>query len=115
MIAGGPAVFVRLKRAWLDTPVTAALTWYGPPAIEFAVNAGANAIPLALVTTTVLVLPLEKVPPAPLSGDVNVTLAPGTALPKASITKACNGISNEVWTAVVCVLPPATLIEAGGP
>jgi hypothetical protein len=80
-----------------------------------AVNNGAIAIPLLLVTTTALVVPLEKVPPAPLRGEVNVTLTPGTTFPKASITKACSGVANKVWTAVVCVFPPTTLIEAGGP
>ena len=52
--------------------------------MPLAVNAGEVASPLLSVVAVAVVLPPEKVPPAPLDGAVNVTVALGgeAVLPK---------------------------------
>src|SRR5882724_536602 len=61
MVAGGPGLFVKLKLAGDATPSAIAVTVYAP-AVEFAVNAGATAMPVASVGT---VDDPANVPPAP--------------------------------------------------
>src|SRR4051794_14701788 len=82
-----PPVLVRVNRA--EVPTALAVTEY-PPAMSFAVNAGAAARPEASVVAVIVLLPLH-VPLAPVRGAVNVTVAPGTGeFPFISV--ACSGV-----------------------
>jgi hypothetical protein len=76
--AGGPDRFVRAKLTAESVPATA-VTLYGPPAVLFAVNAGAVATPLVLVVAVAVsppFVPPANVPLGPLDGAVNVTITP---------------------------------------
>jgi hypothetical protein len=79
-----------------------------------AVNAGAVAIPLAFVVAVAAATPLN-VPLAPLAGAVNVTVAPLTGLPPASITVACSAVPNAVLTVALCGVPALAAILAATP
>jgi hypothetical protein len=68
-----PAVFINVKTAEDDPPATLAVTLYGPPTMEFAVNAGAVATPLESVETVALP---ENKPLAPFAGAAKVTRTP---------------------------------------
>jgi hypothetical protein len=72
------------------------------------------AIPATLVIAVVEVTPVKK-PPAPAVGAVNITVAPWTGLPAPSRTVAASAEANGVFTVALCILPEATLIDAGGP
>jgi hypothetical protein len=50
-----------------------------------------------------------------LDGAVNVTLAPGTALPKLSLTVATRALPNAVFTVVLCPDPDVTVMLAAAP
>ena len=71
--------------------------------------------PLDPVAALMVFEELEKVPDEPEEGAVNVTFAPGTGLPSASVTIATSGLANaDPW--VADWLPPeTTVIEAGVP
>ena len=78
IFAGGPARFVRLKFAGVDTPATVAVTVTAPD-FRFAVNIAEIATPLALVAAVVVLEEVSaNVPLAPFAGAVNVTIAPLT-------------------------------------
>src|SRR5260370_1330803 len=95
--------------------------------VEFAVNAGAVAMPEAFVSTTgelpnvplapvVTTGELTKVPLGPVEGGaVNVTLTPGTGLLKESLTRACSNVPKFVVTAALWGVPANDTMVAGGP
>jgi hypothetical protein len=60
-------------------------------------------------------MPPANVPLAPAPGAVNVTLTPGTRLPKLSFTVACNAVPNAVLIVALCGVPPVAVMEAAGP
>jgi hypothetical protein len=94
IVAGGPAVLVRVNVAGAPTPLVKAVTEY-PPAVLFAVKVGAVATPEAFVVT---VGDPENVPLAPLPGAENVTETPETGFAFASRTVACSAVENAVLT-----------------
>ena len=73
-------MLVRLKPTGADAPVTVAVTEYVPP-LMFAVKGEEVAVPSSPVTSTSLMVPLEKVPLAPEAGAANVTFSPLTLIP----------------------------------
>ena len=75
-----PAVFVKLR--FTDPTFAADTVTVKLPALPFAVNAGAVAIPDALLVTVAVPL---NVPLAPIVGAANVTETPETGLPKLSL------------------------------
>jgi hypothetical protein len=81
--------------------------------VVLAVKTGAVAMPCALVVA-VLTFP-AKVPPAPLAGALNVTVAPATVLPYASTTVAANCVAKAVFTVADCGVPAVAVIDAGAP
>src|ERR1700722_12049634 len=93
-LAGGPAVFVRLKFA-VSAP-TLAVTAYDPGAV-LAV-AMTLAWPWALVTAA----PPESVALAPEAGTEKFTVTPLNRLPPASFTVTCSGAANAVAICTVC-------------
>jgi hypothetical protein len=102
---GAPGVFVRVKLAVPETPVTAAVT-VKPPATIFAVNADETATPDALVVPVKVTAPPANVPLAPVGGAVNNTDTFGTGLLKLSTTVACSGLVNCVTIWALCDVPP---------
>jgi hypothetical protein len=113
MLAGGPAWLVRLKPAEVETPGTLANRVH-PPACPLAVNAGAVAIPLALVIAVAVYDPL-KVALAPVEGAVNVTVTPLSALLFTSFTVACSAVAYTVLTVALCGAPAVALMLKGVP
>jgi hypothetical protein len=113
MLAATLARLVRAKLAGVDTPVTEAVTVYGPPTVLFAVKTGAVATPLAFVTA--VFTPPANVPLAPLPGATNVTVAPLTGLFRESSTVACSCVANAVFTVALCDVPTVAVMLAGGP
>jgi hypothetical protein len=107
------AELVREKFAGVATPVTVAVTMYGPPAIPSAVNAGATATPCAFVVAVVVLPPPVNVPLAPLDGAVNIMAIPLIGLPFASVTVTSKGIANAVLMAALCGAPDVVVTEAG--
>ena len=91
MLAAGPGRLVKLNDAGVLTPLTDAVT-AKLPATVLAVKAGAVATPLAAVSAVAVNMP-ENVPLAPVTGAVNVTLTPPTALPYWSRTWACMALA----------------------
>ena len=75
-----------------------------------AVNDGAVATPLAFVVTVALAL---NVPPAPLAGAANITLAPLTGFPPLSFTVACRAVANAVPMVALCGVPAVAVIVPG--
>ena len=78
-----------------------------------AVN-GAEAIPEALVATTIVAVALLNVPDAPAPGAVNVTLTPETGLLPASRTVTAKALAKTVLMVVDCGVVPAfaVIVEA---
>jgi hypothetical protein len=91
-----------------------AVTVYGPPGVAFAVNVPADAMPEALVVTAIVFVELLKVPDAPDTGAVNVTLAPLTRTPAASVTVTENGVPNAVLMAADCGEVPEPAVTVAG-
>src|SRR5258708_2796625 len=115
MLAGALAVFVIEKFAEV-APVALATTFYGPPAVAFAVNVVDVALPLPVVGgAAVDAVPFATVPLAPLAGAVKVTTAPRTGLFPASVTVATSGAANAVLIATLCPEPLVTVTFAAGP
>src|SRR5450755_986185 len=80
-----------------------------------AVN-GADAIPEALVATTMVVVLLLKSPEDPAAGAVNVTFTPGTGLLPMSRTVTASGLAKAVLMVALCgVVPALAVIDAGAP
>src|SRR5215469_8172775 len=114
IVEGVPAVLVSEKFT-VVSPVAAAVTVYGPPAVAFAVNAAA-ATPEAFVATTIVTALLLNTPDAPDPGAVNVTLTPATALPPLSFTVTAGAFAKAVLITVFCgVVPAFAVIVCGAP
>jgi hypothetical protein len=75
----------------------------------------AVATPLAFVVAVVTFVPFANVPPAPVLGAVNVTVAPLTRFPPLSFTVACRAVGNAVLIAMLCGVPAVAVTLAGGP
>ena len=71
-----------------------------------------EATPDALVVTVIVLVLLLKLPAAPDTGAVNVTLAPLTQLPAASVSVTESGVPNAVLMAADCgeVPEPAVIL-----
>ena len=82
--------------------------------MEFAVSAGAVAIPLAFVVAVTVANPL-KAPLAPVVGAVNVTVMPLNGLLPASFTTTCRVIVNAALIATLCGVPAVGVTLDGGP
>src|ERR1019366_8654119 len=96
MLAGVWAVLVRLKLAGVPTPLTVADTLKTPEcvlAVKFS-----DIWPLLLVAALMVAALLLKDPLPPVLGALNVTVALGTGLLKASVTVTRSGFENEVPT-----------------
>jgi hypothetical protein len=106
---------VRLKFAGFVTPLTLAVTVYGPPAVVLAVKVDEVAMPLEFVVAVVVVEELANVPEAPEPGAVKVTVTPGTPSPAESVTVAASGAVKAVKTVADWDEPEETLIDAGLP
>ena len=79
-----------------------------------AVSAGAVAIPLVFVVAVAVADPL-KAALAPVAGAVKVTVTPLTGLLLASLTVACSGAENAVFTVALCGVPAVAEMLAGDP
>jgi hypothetical protein len=114
IVVGAPTVFVREKFT-VVSPVAAAVTVYGPPAVAFAVK-GADATPDAFVAITIVAVLLLNTPEAPEPGAVNVTFTPGTGLLPASFTVTASALAKAVLTVADCgVVPAFAAIVVGAP
>ncbi len=80
------------------------------PAIEFAI-AVTVAKPLVVVVAGEPVIEAE----APLAAGVNVTVAPDTTFPFASLTIATRGAPKPVLIAALWLLPVLTVTVAAAP
>jgi hypothetical protein len=107
-----PPVFVSEKFT-VVSPVAAAVTVYGPPAVAFAVN-GADATPDAFVATVMVAVLLLNSPDAPDPGAVNVTFTPETGLLPASFTVTASAFAKAVLIVADCGVVPAfaVIVEA---
>jgi hypothetical protein len=105
-------VFVIVNLAVAAKPVAAAFTIY-VPAVAFAVNTPDVAMPE--VSVDLMLPPGLKLPPAPLTGALNVTVTPPTGLLKASRTLTDRGVAKAVLTFALCPDPLRTAILAGAP
>lgn len=103
------AVLVNVNLAWVATPGTAART-VKLPAVVLAISTGDVAMPLALVTAAIE--PAASAP-APLAGSSKTTVMPATGFLFASVTSACSGLANSVFTCVFCPEPVETAMAAG--
>ena len=78
------------------------------PGLPFACSGGDVASPFE----SVVACPLPtKLAPAPVEpGTIaKLTVAPYTGLPPGSVTRACSGCPNRLFTAAVCVVTPTAL------
>jgi len=71
-----------------------------------------DAEPVASVRI-VAVVPVAKLPVAPLEGAVNVTATPLSGFPPPSFTSAVSGTVKIEFTVVLCGVPFVAAIEAG--
>ena len=78
-----------------------------------AVKIGAVATPEAFVVA--VFAPPANVPLGWLAGDVKVTVAPLTALPKESLAVACSWVANAVLTVALCGVPAVAVMVAAAP
>jgi hypothetical protein len=78
-----------------------------------AVNTADVATPLLLVVA--VFTPPAKLPLAPETGAVNVTVTPCTGLPPLSFTVATRGAANAVLMAALCGVPLVAVIDAAVP
>jgi hypothetical protein len=114
MLGGGLPRFVSEKFT-VASPLAAAVTVYGPPAVTFAVN-GADATPDAFVATVIVAVLLLNTPDAPDPGAVNVTFTPETGLLPASFTVTASAFANAVLIVADCgVVPALAVIVVGAP
>ena len=91
----------------MGAPETVAVT-VNIPAVPFAVNVEEVAMPLSLVMSVSVVLPLAKVPLAPEVGAVKVTISPSVRTPFV-VTVAVRGEANGFPFAVVSVVVDAVM------
>jgi hypothetical protein len=110
--AGGPAKFVRMKLADDVAPGTVPPT-SAEPATVFAVKTDEVATPLeSVVSVSVEVPVVAKVPLAPDNGAENVTVAPLTGFEPA-ITVTCR-FAYAVPTTALCGVPAVAVIVVSG-
>jgi hypothetical protein len=114
IVAGAPAVFVRLKFAGVVTPAAVAVTIYAPE-VPFALNVVEVATPAALVVSVSVAVPFANVPLAPVAGAANVTSAPLTGFCPLSTTVATRGAAKAVLIGASCGVPLVARITAGPP
>jgi hypothetical protein len=112
MVVAAPAVFVSEKFT-VVSPVAAAVTVYGPPAVALALN-GADATPEAFVATVIVAVLLLKSPDAPDPGAVNVTFTPLTGLLPASFTVTAKAFAKAVLMVADCGVVPAFAVIVVG-
>jgi hypothetical protein len=74
-----------------------------------------EALPFVSVVAVVVLVPLAKVPLAPVAGAVNVTVAPLIGFESLSANVATNAFKNAVLTVVLCGVPPVAVSEAAAP
>src|SRR5436190_7273675 len=98
VICAVPCVLVSVNAAAGDSPPILAVTLYGPPAIRFAMNAGAVATPPASVDTVALP---ENEPLGPSAGGVKLTRIPLVGRPD-SVTVACKEEAKVLLIAADC-------------
>lgn len=94
--AAGPEVLVRLKEADAVASARLAVT-VSLPRMPLAVKVEDVAMPLALVVSVSVLVPLAKVPLAPEDGAVKTTNAPLTGFPP-MVTVATRGALKVVLT-----------------
>jgi hypothetical protein len=104
--------FVSENVAVLGTSATEATT-LREPANRLAVGTGEVATPVGLVATDAD-SPPGNVTVARAWGAANVTVAPPTGFPKASVTVACRG-RYSLLTKTLCGVPPVAVTQAAGP
>jgi hypothetical protein len=73
------------------------------------------AAPLASVVSVSVVVPLAKVPLAPVEGAENVTATPLTGFDAASSTVAASGDANAVLISADCDVPLVAVMVSGAP
>jgi hypothetical protein len=78
-----------------------------------------EALPFESVVAVVVFVPFAKVPlaPAPVAGDVNVTVTPLTGIPSGDplfVTVATSGAANAVPTTALCPDPLVAAIDSTG-
>lgn len=105
-------VFVSENTAGWPTPATSADT-VKDPAVPFAVNAGAVAMPFEFVVAVTVPRPPAKVPLGPVAGARNVTVTPPTPWLLESVTIATRGAANGELIRVLCGVPPLAAMLAG--
>ena len=107
-------MLVSEKLAVLPTPAAAAVT-VKLPANPFAVSTPEVACPCPLVTA--VFPPPANVPPAPLPGNVNVTVTPAHRVAAIAVRHRDfgKGLPNAVFTVVLCPVPPVAAIPAAAP
>jgi hypothetical protein len=102
------ALLVRAKLAGVVALVAVAVTLYGPPAVELAVQV-IEALPLKSVVAVVA----EGVQLAPVAGTAKVTVTPLTPVPF-EVTFATSGFVNAAPTNALCPPPLAAVIAIVG-
>jgi hypothetical protein len=105
--AAAPAVPVAVKPTEPDTPVTVAVTLFGPAVVP-SVQLPAVAIPLALVDALA-----DTVPPPPVTAKFTVT--PFTGFPLASVTRTLGGALTAVPATALCEVAEFALMFAAAP
>ena len=70
-----------------------------------------DATPDALVAAVVE----DKAAAAPVAGETNVTVTPGTGLLPRSRTTTCSAAAKAPFTCTVCGVPPVMAIELAAP
>src|SRR5262249_21681267 len=104
--SSGSAVLVSAKLAAVVTPATEAVTGYEPS--RGVAAGGTRAGPSGRGAAGEPV----KVAEAPEAGAVNVTVTPGTGLPRASVTTTTSGAVKPVATVTVWPEPETTMTDA---
>jgi hypothetical protein len=101
--------FVRVKGAVTAGTDTEAAVTVKTPAVEFAVKAGAVAIPLTSDVTVATFVKPANAPLALLAGAVKVTISPETAAPPESFTTTERDVRYVVLTPAAWGLPAVTV------
>jgi hypothetical protein len=75
----------------------------------------AAAVTLAVPEASVTAVVAERFAEAPLVGTTKATVAPGTGLPEASLTRTASGAAKGVLIATLCPEPTVIVRMLGGP
>ena len=73
------------------------------------------AVTLAVPEASVTAVAAERFAEAPVVGTTNATVAPGTGLPEASLTRTASGAVKGELTTVLCPEPPVIVRALGSP